>query len=178
MKSWWAEHVAPMWEIENEHKILAGNSLNGTDREFPVLIWTGTLNHSDRFYSVVSELFWDRTLLWSLLVIYSTLCNEVSHVLFAVTVSSVCNRALRSPVRPRETYWTQVTENKNFWEELIAYFPLIRHGPHRKWLLQQFFITAGACLMSRCPATIGGIHIHADWWEGLFFCLSGALLSP
>jgi hypothetical protein len=22
--------------------------------------------------------------------------------------------------------------DKNFWEELIAYFPLIRHGPHRK----------------------------------------------
>jgi hypothetical protein len=22
--------------------------------------------------------------------------------------------------------------NKKFWEELIAYFPLIRHGPHRK----------------------------------------------
>jgi hypothetical protein len=21
--------------------------------------------------------------------------------------------------------------NKKFWEELIAYFPLIRHGPHR-----------------------------------------------
>jgi hypothetical protein len=24
------------------------------------------------------------------------------------------------------------TKNKKFWEELIAYFPLIRHGPHRK----------------------------------------------
>jgi hypothetical protein len=23
-------------------------------------------------------------------------------------------------------------KNKKFWEELIAYFPLIRHGPHRK----------------------------------------------
>jgi hypothetical protein len=22
--------------------------------------------------------------------------------------------------------------SKKFWEELIAYFPLIRHGPHRK----------------------------------------------
>jgi hypothetical protein len=28
--------------------------------------------------------------------------------------------------------------NKKFWEELIAYFPLIRHGPHRKRPLQQF----------------------------------------
>jgi hypothetical protein len=23
-------------------------------------------------------------------------------------------------------------KNKKFWEELIAYFPLIQHGPHRK----------------------------------------------
>jgi hypothetical protein len=26
----------------------------------------------------------------------------------------------------------KLEENKKFWEELIAYFPLIRHGPHRK----------------------------------------------
>jgi hypothetical protein len=32
------------------------------------------------------------------------------------------------------------TENKKFWEELIAYFPLIRHGPHRKQRLQQIFV--------------------------------------
>jgi hypothetical protein len=23
-------------------------------------------------------------------------------------------------------------KNKKLWEELVAYFPLIRHGPHRK----------------------------------------------
>jgi hypothetical protein len=28
---------------------------------------------------------------------------------------------------------------KKFWEELIAYFPLIRRGPNTKWRLQQFF---------------------------------------
>jgi hypothetical protein len=28
---------------------------------------------------------------------------------------------------------------KKFWEELIAYYPLIRHGPHRKRHIQQFF---------------------------------------
>jgi hypothetical protein len=31
---------------------------------------------------------------------------------------------------------------KKFWEELIAYFPLLPHRPHRKRLLQQFIITA------------------------------------
>jgi hypothetical protein len=30
-------------------------------------------------------------------------------------------------------------QNKKFWEELIAYFPLTRHGPHRKRRVQQFF---------------------------------------
>jgi hypothetical protein len=29
--------------------------------------------------------------------------------------------------------------NKKFWEELIAYFPLIRHESHRKRRLEQFF---------------------------------------
>jgi hypothetical protein len=28
--------------------------------------------------------------------------------------------------------------NKKFWEELIACFPLIRHGTHRKPRIQQF----------------------------------------
>jgi hypothetical protein len=26
----------------------------------------------------------------------------------------------------------EYVQNKKFWEEIIAYFPLIRHGPHRK----------------------------------------------
>jgi hypothetical protein len=33
----------------------------------------------------------------------------------------------------------QLNVNKKFWEELIAYFPLIRHGPQRK-CIQQFFV--------------------------------------
>jgi hypothetical protein len=36
--------------------------------------------------------------------------------------------------------------NKKFWEELIAYFPLIRHTPYRKRCLQQF-IAAGMFLL-------------------------------
>jgi hypothetical protein len=32
------------------------------------------------------------------------------------------------------------TTNKKFWEELIACFLLIRHGPHRKRRLQQIFV--------------------------------------
>jgi hypothetical protein len=30
--------------------------------------------------------------------------------------------------------------NKKFWEELIAYFPLIWHKPHRKGRVQQFIV--------------------------------------
>jgi hypothetical protein len=45
--------------------------------------------------------------------------------------------------------------NKKFWEWLIAYFPLIWQGPHKK-RLQQFFISAGTRLQSHCHAMIGG----------------------
>jgi hypothetical protein len=47
-------------------------------------------------------------------------------------------------------------EYKKFLEEIIAYFPLIRHGPHRKRRLQQFFVAAGTRLPSHCRLTIGG----------------------
>jgi hypothetical protein len=49
--------------------------------------------------------------------------------------------------------------NKKFWEELIAYFPLIRHGPHRKRRLQQLFVAAETCSHSHCLAVIG---VHTD----------------
>jgi hypothetical protein len=44
---------------------------------------------------------------------------------------------------------------KKFWGELIAYLPLIRHGPLRKRRLQ-FFIAAGTSLQSCYLTTIGG----------------------
>jgi hypothetical protein len=46
-------------------------------------------------------------------------------------------------------------KNKKFWEELIASFPLIRYGPHRK-RLQQFFVAAGTSLPNCYLAMIGG----------------------
>jgi hypothetical protein len=38
--------------------------------------------------------------------------------------------------------------DKKFWEELIAYFSLIRHGPHRKRRFQKFFCCC-LCIRSR-----------------------------
>jgi hypothetical protein len=38
--------------------------------------------------------------------------------------------------------------NKKFGEELIAYFPLIRHEHHRKRHLQHFSVVAGTSLQS------------------------------
>jgi hypothetical protein len=43
-----------------------------------------------------------------------------------------------------------------FWEELIAYFPFMQHGLHRKRRLQQYFYTAGMCIPNCCLATIPG----------------------
>jgi hypothetical protein len=45
---------------------------------------------------------------------------------------------------------------KKFLEELIACFLLIRHVPHRKRHLQQFFVAARTSLPSCYLATIGG----------------------
>jgi hypothetical protein len=49
-----------------------------------------------------------------------------------------------------------LNENKNFWEELIIYLPLIQHRLHRKQRPQQFFISAGTCLQSSCLAVVAG----------------------
>jgi hypothetical protein len=46
--------------------------------------------------------------------------------------------------------------NMNSWEELIACFPLIRHGSHRKRRLRQFFVPAGTSLPSCYLAKIRG----------------------
>jgi hypothetical protein len=43
--------------------------------------------------------------------------------------------------------WMRIKEKEISWEEVIAYFPLIRHEPHRK-SLQQFFVAAGTSLSS------------------------------
>jgi hypothetical protein len=53
-------------------------------------------------------------------------------------------------------------QHNTFWEELIAYFPFIWHGPHKKRRLRQFFVTAGTCLPSRCLATIRGTYIQTQ----------------
>jgi hypothetical protein len=47
-------------------------------------------------------------------------------------------------------------KNKKFLEEEVAYFPVVRYGPHRKRRLQQFFVAAGTSLPSRCLATVRG----------------------
>jgi hypothetical protein len=43
---------------------------------------------------------------------------------------------------------------KKFWEELIAYSPLVRHGPHTKRSLQLFFLSAGMSLPSYYLVTL------------------------
>jgi hypothetical protein len=48
--------------------------------------------------------------------------------------------------------------NKKFWEEPIAYFPLIRHEQHRKRRLQRIFVAAGTSLPSFYPAIKGVIY--------------------
>jgi hypothetical protein len=49
--------------------------------------------------------------------------------------------------------------NKKFWDELIAYFPLIRHGPHRKQCAQQFLY---CCMCSRCRNNVFTELLHSN----------------
>jgi prolipoprotein diacylglyceryltransferase len=45
---------------------------------------------------------------------------------------------------------------KKLWQQLVAYFSLIRHKMHRKRHLKQILITTIRCLLSRCLAMTGG----------------------
>jgi hypothetical protein len=51
--------------------------------------------------------------------------------------------------RISNTHWKHV-KNKKFLEELIVYFPLIWHGPHRKRRVQQFFYSCMYPLSREC----------------------------
>jgi hypothetical protein len=61
--------------------------------------------------------------------------------------------------------------NNKFWEELIAYFPLIRHKPHRKGRVQQFiyrwvFIRCGGNVFTEpLPSNDRGMHIDTKTYE-------------
>jgi hypothetical protein len=52
--------------------------------------------------------------------------------------------------------------NKKFWEELIAYFSLIRNGQHRKRRLQKIFRCSGNVFTEPLPSNDRGIHIQTQ----------------
>jgi hypothetical protein len=65
--------------------------------------------------------------------------------------------------------WPRPETKQEFWEEPIVCFPLIRHGPHRKRRLQQFFYSF-VCI--RCRSNVfaepmfSNDRRHTDSWEG------------
>jgi hypothetical protein len=69
---------------------------------------------------------------------------------------------------------------KKFWEELIAYFTLIRHGWHRKLRVQQFFVLC----KSRSYVTTDGQSASLSWcqapiwgsWPHIYYCLTITVL--
>lgn len=58
--------------------------------------------------------------------------------------------------------------NKKFWKELIVYFPLIGHRPHRKRRIQQFFYywvricSRGNVFTKTLPSNERGIHVQTQ----------------
>jgi hypothetical protein len=70
---------------------------------------------------------------------------------------SICNLVLR----------VSINKCKKFWEEVITYSSLIRHGLHRKRRLLQFFVATGTCLANHCQATIREYtYRHTGWRAG------------
>jgi hypothetical protein len=59
------------------------------------------------------------------------------------TVAFFSEALLIRKAQPIRVNYRLFTINKKFWEEPIAYFPFIRHRPHRKSHLQQFIVAAG-----------------------------------
>jgi hypothetical protein len=91
---------------------------------------------------------------------------------------AVCNWSCTGPDDEMKMTSVRYWSHKKFWEELIAYFPFIRHGPHRKRcaripLFLYALFAAVTFLPSRCLATIGGIHrlmggiYEVCHWDGL-----------
>jgi hypothetical protein len=54
--------------------------------------------------------------------------------------------------------FTYFFKNKSFWEELITYFPLIGHGPYRKWRRQHFLFCHENVFTEPLPSNNRGIH--------------------
>jgi hypothetical protein len=52
--------------------------------------------------------------------------------------------------------------NKKFWEELIAYFPSIKHGPHRKRLPPTILRCHGNVLIEVLPSNDREVHRHTS----------------
>jgi hypothetical protein len=61
--------------------------------------------------------------------------------------------------------------SKKFWEELIVYFPLVRHGQYGNRsnyssIIVCVFFAAVTYLPGCCLATRGGYtYRHIDWWD-------------
>jgi hypothetical protein len=70
------------------------------------------------------------------------------------------------------TLRTWSRKSKKFWEELIAYFPLILRGPHRKGRVQQLFYCyvcvccRGNVFTEPLPSSDKGIHIRTHRLRG------------
>jgi hypothetical protein len=63
----------------------------------------------------------------------TSVCHANFHSAITVILSSVLYSLGDDGVGKKQTW------NKKLWEELVTYFPMIRHGRHRKRLVQQFF---------------------------------------
>jgi hypothetical protein len=69
-------------------------------------------------------------------------------------------------IYPRQDQYNHSTHAHT--NTLVTYFPLIRHGRHRKRFLYKFCLAAGMCSLSRWLTTIGDIQADPQtllWYD-------------
>jgi hypothetical protein len=120
------------------------------------------------FYGENFIIHWPLTFLWPQMPWVSKVCSF--YILLCQKATTRVHKHKRVPIYFFLYWWScyflihllHLFRNKKFWEEVIAYFPFIWHEPHRKWRLQQFFVTAGTWLPRHGLSTIGDV-MRQNW---------------
>jgi hypothetical protein len=100
-------------------------------------------------------------------VVFLTVTSQIHSISnYAMTASLLFSISFSLTVLPSDAIGMSLTNPRMNWEELIAYFPSIRQGSHRKWRVQHFFY-CWACIRCRSnivteplPSNDKGIHIQ------------------
>jgi hypothetical protein len=112
-------------------------------------------------YNTIASVAWNYTLNVKWYVFHSQKGRRIQLILYTATSShaSIFSDKTCNPTTVKSFFYLKKCAlsllslfwNKKFWGELISYFPLIRHGLHRKRRIQQFCYF---CVRIRCHGNV------------------------